>query len=80
MISGSRKRVLFISHSADLYGAERVLYFLVESLRAMYDIHVAIPGGGMLADSLAESRGVIIHKLDLPVFTKYPLASQVYGL
>ena len=74
MTSGSRKRVLFISHSADFYGAEQVLYFLVESLRSMYDVHVAIPGCGMLADSLAESQGVTIHKLDLPAFTKKPLA------
>ncbi len=52
--SGKRKRLLFISHSGALYGAERSLLSLVAEIhkRNKYDVMVFLPGHGPLADML----------------------------
>lgn len=74
MNNKNRKRtILFVSHSADLYGAERVLCFLIERLQSVYDLHVAVPGDGLLAEHIAKLPGVSLHRLTLPSFTKSPL-------
>lgn len=53
-IRRARKAVLFISHSGDLYGAERCLLDLVRNLsKDIYPI-VVVPRKGLLCDSLLE--------------------------
>jgi len=68
-----KRTILFVSHSADLYGAERVLCFLIGRLQSVYDLHIAVPGDGLLADHIAKLPGVSLHRLALPSFTKNPL-------
>lgn len=53
-LSISRPRVLFISHSSELYGAERSLLSLVEGLQEMglYDLRVLLPSEGPLREAL----------------------------
>jgi glycosyltransferase involved in cell wall biosynthesis len=48
-----KPRILFISHSGDLYGAERSLLTMVTGMKALdkYEILVFIPESGALADA-----------------------------
>ncbi len=53
-VSVSRPRILFISHSGDMYGAERSLFDVLERLSRLdcYDIRVLVPSKGALTRAL----------------------------
>jgi L-malate glycosyltransferase len=62
--------ILFIAHSAELYGAEIVLLNLVTYLQGAYSIYVAVPGQCPLEERLKEIPGINIRYFRLLRFTK----------
>jgi len=63
------KTLLFIAHSPDFYGADKVLYQVIESARGKYRIHVVLPGKGEMAKRLAAFPDVELHYFNLPRFS-----------
>lgn len=63
-------KLLFISHSPDFYGAEKVFASIIEELTDNYEIHAAIPGSGVLTDKLNGLKGVRLHDFMLPRYTR----------
>ncbi len=62
MTTGLRRRILFVSHSAQLLGAEQSLLALVDhALGRGLEVAVVLPSSGPLEREL-EARGVLIHK------------------
>lgn len=58
-------RVLFVDHETRLSGGQRDLVDLVRALDASrFEIHVALPGRGPLAEAL-EAHGVTVHEVDM---------------
>ena len=67
------KTILFIAHSPDFYGADKVLFQVIEAARGMYRIHVVLPSHGEMANRLAaEFSEFERHYLDLPRFSLSP--------
>ena len=61
-------RVVYLSASGRIGGAERVLLGLVASLRAAepgWELHVVVAGAGPLADA-ADALGAVVHALPFP--------------
>ncbi len=59
----ARRKIVFFSHSPDLYGAERSLLLLIEGLdRERFDPSLVCPGAGLL-DKRAAEIGVPVHRL-----------------
>lgn len=54
------KNILFIHQSADLYGSDKTLLYLVESIKDVVNPIVVVPEKGPLTDEL--------HKINIPVF------------
>ncbi len=71
--------ILFIAHSAELYGAEKVLLNTVQHFSRSYDVHVAVPAEGAFSHELSGVPGVTMHTLILPKFTRH-LADQLGNL
>ena len=67
------KTLLFIAHSPDFYGADKVLFQVIDAIRDTYHVHVVLPGRGEMANQLAaEFSEVELHYLDLPRFSLSP--------
>lgn len=63
--NGVPRRVLFVDHETRLSGGQRDLVDLVRALdRTRFEVHVALPGPGPLADALA-SHGALVHHVDM---------------
>lgn len=59
-----RHRVLFVHHSSDLYGSDRVLLEVVHALRLSGgEPIVVLPGGGPLVQALRD-RGIEVHPVE----------------
>ena len=59
----ARRKIVFISHSPDLYGAERSLLLLIGGLdRERLDVALVCPGRGLL-DRRASEIGIPVHRL-----------------
>lgn len=65
--------ILFFSHSAEFYGAERILFSIVKSLQEEFIVHVALPAEGPLTKELAQWEGVQVHRFTLTRFTTRPV-------
>jgi glycosyltransferase involved in cell wall biosynthesis len=62
-MAGVRRKIVFFSHSPDLYGAERSLLLLLEGLdRDRFDMVLACPGRGLLAKHVSDI-GVPVRQL-----------------
>lgn len=72
-MTGDRPTILFFSHTAELYGAERILLSIVREMRHDFAVHVALPADGPLARELAALEGVRLHRFTLLRFTKRPV-------
>ena len=66
------KTILFIAHSPDFYGADKVLFQVIDSARGSYRIHVVLPGRGEMAQRLAAFADVELHFMALPRFSLAP--------
>lgn len=65
----AQKTILFIGHSPDFYGAEKVLFQVIDSVRSDFCVHVVLPGRGGMWRRLEILSGVTLHQLDLPRFS-----------
>lgn len=58
-------RILFVDHEARLSGGQRDLVDLVRGLDPKrFEVHVALPGPGPLADALV-AQGVVVHHVEM---------------
>lgn len=73
MLKNKKSTILFVAHSADYYGAEKVFYSIVSHLQKGYEIHVAVPGTGILTEKLLTLPEIHMHNISLPKFTQKPL-------
>lgn len=73
VLKNKKSTILFVAHSADYYGAEKVFYSIVSHLQKDYEIHVAVPGTGILTEKLMTLPAIHMHHISLPKFTKKPL-------
>ena len=68
-MSGSRPRILFISHSPHFGGAERCLYLLLKGLnRNKYDLSVLVPPQSIIGYRGQQDLGKLVAELDIPVY------------
>ncbi|MDA8235868.1 MAG: glycosyltransferase family 4 protein [Clostridia bacterium] len=72
------KRVVFVSHSKNLYGAEKVLLNIAKALASQYEVHVVVPGKGLLKKHLDQVPGIHTHILWMPILTKRVPGVLVY--
>lgn len=73
VLKNKKSTILFVAHSADYYGAEKVLYSIMNHLQKDYEIHVAVPDTGILTEKLMALPAIHMHHISLPKFTKKPL-------
>jgi glycosyltransferase involved in cell wall biosynthesis len=73
-----KKTILFVSHGAYFFGAERVLYDIIKNLRHKYFIHVLVPGQGILTDKLSALEGITFYSFHMPKLTKKPVGLLKY--
>ena len=53
---GSRKRILFVSHTADWTGPTNSLLLLLTHLRKRYEVAVLLAGQGLFTDALSDGQ------------------------
>ncbi len=63
------KNILFIAHSPDFYGADKVLYQVIEAAKNNFKVHVALPGTGEMTRRLETLGDMHLHYLNLPRFS-----------
>ncbi|MBW2466721.1 MAG: glycosyltransferase, partial [Deltaproteobacteria bacterium] len=63
------KTILFIAHSPDFYGADKVLYQVIEACRGNFKVHVVLPGSGEMQYRLEKFQDVELFFLELPRFS-----------
>ena len=63
------KDIIFIAHSPDFYGADKVLYQVIEATRGKHNVHVLLPGEGEMSRRLKALPDVQLYFLSLPRFS-----------
>ena len=63
------KNILFIAHSPDFYGADKVLYQVIDKIRNSFNVHVVLPGPGEMQGRLEKLSDVELSFLPLPRFS-----------
>ena len=71
-----RKNILFLHHAADWYGADKIIYNVIELLSREHNCFIALPYHGVLNDKL-KSLPISCHTFNFPVFRKKYL--KIYG-
>lgn len=63
------KNILFIAHSPDFYGADKVLCQVIEACRKKFKVLVVLPGPGEMQTRLEKLPDVELFFLELPRFS-----------
>lgn len=69
MANKLKSNILFIAHSSDFYGADKVLSQVIEALRDTFKVHVVLPGPGEMERRLEKFQDVELYFLPLPRFS-----------
>jgi len=69
MVEKYPPNIVFIAHSPDFYGADKVLFQVVQATRKTFKVHVVLPGPGEIKRRLETLSDVELFFLPLPRFS-----------